>query len=318
MKVSVIIPAYNVAPYIENTIKSVIKQTFDDFEVIAVDDGSKDNTGEICDQLCSIYSKLRVIHQENGGVSAARRHGLEKSKGEWIMFLDGDDILPSDSLSVLYAHTNKGVDIVNGVCAHIDNAGYILTCERPVGEGLIRAADYQKQLSMMPKAHHGFLYRRELFKNAPVVNREIVNNEDQLMNLIIASRIQNAYCVNKIVHHYLERDNSISHKVYPEKYWYYFFSYVEDNYNIFGIPKIVIDRYRLYRLLSLVRNEKELNIDFKLSTFKSLRELHFSKKWGIKGNLCLAFIKHPSSILLFVIRIHPSNFISKKKSLILV
>lgn len=91
MKVSVIIPVYNVKPYLERCVQSVLRQTYKDLEIILVDDGSKDNSGELCDQLALLDQRILVIHQENQGLSGARNTGINKATGEYIIFLDSDD-----------------------------------------------------------------------------------------------------------------------------------------------------------------------------------------------------------------------------------
>ena len=92
-KVSIIIPAYNVAGYIEPCLDSILAQTFTDFEVIAVNDGSTDNTGEILDGYASRDARIKVIHKQNGGVSAARNDGIKEARGEYFLFFDGDDFV---------------------------------------------------------------------------------------------------------------------------------------------------------------------------------------------------------------------------------
>lgn len=98
-KVSVIIPVYNVERYLNKCVESVLNQTFQDFEIILVDDGSTDKSGEICDSY--INEKIRVIHKKNGGLSDARNVGTKESKGEYITWIDSDDTVHSDYLKVL-------------------------------------------------------------------------------------------------------------------------------------------------------------------------------------------------------------------------
>ena len=88
MKVSIIIPVYNVESYLVPCLQSVSQQSFTDFEVWLIDDGSKDRSAEICDSFVSQDSRFHVVHKENGGVSTARNLGIEKSEGEWICFID--------------------------------------------------------------------------------------------------------------------------------------------------------------------------------------------------------------------------------------
>lgn len=91
MRFSVIIPVYKVENYIEKCIESVLKQDFEDYEVLLVDDGSPDNCGLICDKYAELYSNIKTFHKENGGLSDARNYGLEHAKGEYIIFIDSDD-----------------------------------------------------------------------------------------------------------------------------------------------------------------------------------------------------------------------------------
>ena len=110
MKFSVIIPVYNVKEYLRACVDSVLAQTYSDFEVILVDDGSVDGSGEICDEY-AICEKVRVIHQENRGVSAARNVGLDLVCGDWILFLDADDCLHLKALEYLSVNIVRSGEI---------------------------------------------------------------------------------------------------------------------------------------------------------------------------------------------------------------
>ena len=90
-KVSVIIPVYNVEQYLNRCIDSVLNQTYKDFEIILVDDGSTDKSGEICDVYAEKDSRITVIHKENGGLSDARNFGIDAARGDFLTFLDSDD-----------------------------------------------------------------------------------------------------------------------------------------------------------------------------------------------------------------------------------
>lgn len=106
---SIIIPVYNVAPYLRECLDSVLAQTFSDWEAICVDDGSTDGSGAILDEYASKDSRFRVIHQQNAGVCAARNLGLSKVTGEWLLFLDSDDVFRDCALKVLSQaiHNNR-------------------------------------------------------------------------------------------------------------------------------------------------------------------------------------------------------------------
>lgn len=110
--ISIIIPAYNVGDCITKTIQSVLDSTYTNIEVICIDDGSTDNTASILDEYATKDKRIRVIHKENGGVTSARLCGIDEAKGEWIGFIDGDDIIDADMYERLMANiTSDEIDI---------------------------------------------------------------------------------------------------------------------------------------------------------------------------------------------------------------
>lgn len=111
--ISVIVPVYNVSPYLREAIDSVINQTYKKLEIILVDDGAKDGSGDICDEYSAKDERIRVIHQKNMGLSAARNTGLDVCKGEYISFFDSDDVFCNDALEkMLGKMLTSGADIV--------------------------------------------------------------------------------------------------------------------------------------------------------------------------------------------------------------
>lgn len=113
-KISIIIPVYKAQSYLTVCLDSVLSQRFSDFELLLVDDGSPDQSGKICDAYAAKDSRIRVFHKENGGVSSARNIGLDNAQGEWIAFVDADDILPDDSLQSLIEATSSDTTMVIG------------------------------------------------------------------------------------------------------------------------------------------------------------------------------------------------------------
>lgn len=115
--VSVIIPVYNVKPYLERCLDSVLHQTFQNFELILVDDGSEDGSSELCDSYAGRWEKIRVIHQPNMGAGLSRNHGLEAARGRYIMFSDSDDYMECNLLKSLYeAVTRADADCAVAGC----------------------------------------------------------------------------------------------------------------------------------------------------------------------------------------------------------
>ena len=124
-KVSVIVPAYNVEDYVERAILSLTRQTHTELEIILIDDGSTDRTGQICDRLAEAEPRLIVIHQANSGASAARNAGLDLASGDWVTFADADDIVPYNAIAQLVRTALQfSADVVSGAyttnLSHVD------------------------------------------------------------------------------------------------------------------------------------------------------------------------------------------------------
>lgn len=114
MTLSIIIPVYESEAYLSACLDSVISQSFTDFEVLLIDDGSSDRSGVICDEYAAKDFRFQVFHKENGGVSSARNVGLDNAHGKWVFFLDSDDLLPDGALEMLLSCVDKDVDMVYG------------------------------------------------------------------------------------------------------------------------------------------------------------------------------------------------------------
>lgn len=131
-EISIIVPVYKVEQYLPRCIDSILNQTFTDFELILVDDGSPDNCGRICDEYAKIDSRIRAIHKENGGVSSARNIGINEAKGKYIMFCDSDDYVDNNWCETLYKEIVK-------------NPKAFITCncwrEQPNGTDKVAVAD---------------------------------------------------------------------------------------------------------------------------------------------------------------------------------
>lgn len=122
-KVSIIVPVYKVEKYLRECLDSILAQTFTDWECLLVDDGSPDESGEICDAYAAKDPRIRVFHKENGGVSSARNLGLDHARGEWVTFVDADDMIAPIFLSALVEPTQKieSLEFVHaGCCSYRD------------------------------------------------------------------------------------------------------------------------------------------------------------------------------------------------------
>ena len=165
---SIIIPVYNVAPYLRECLDSVLAQTFTDWEAICVDDGSTDGSGAILDEYAAKDKRFRVIHQANAGVSAARNAALAVITGKWFLFLDGDDLLRNDALSILVPYVKNSV-AYDGILIY-PSIPYWDGCEIPKRkiEAQILLENASKEDLFLGKyAANGYvmsrIYRRQLF-----------------------------------------------------------------------------------------------------------------------------------------------------------
>lgn len=111
-KISVIVPVFNVEKYIRSCVESILAQTYSNIEVLLIDDGSKDASGEICDEYAAKDKRVRVVHQENGGSLAARSTGIRLSQGKYLCFVDSDDNILFDALECMLQYIHKDIDIV--------------------------------------------------------------------------------------------------------------------------------------------------------------------------------------------------------------
>ena len=119
--ISIIVPVYNSEQTLNRCIDSILGQTYRNFELLLINDGSKDRSGEICDEYARKDSRVKVFHKENGGVSSARNVGLDNARGEWITFCDSDDYYNLDAFDIYLKHTTLSGDI------SIIRAGYNLS-----------------------------------------------------------------------------------------------------------------------------------------------------------------------------------------------
>ncbi len=117
--ISIIVPIYNTEKYLKECIDSIIAQTYENLEIILVDDGSPDNCPEICDSYCKKDGRITVIHKTNSGVSDARNQGLNAAKGEYVVFVDSDDYVKPDYIETLFKHANADVVVsASSVCGY--------------------------------------------------------------------------------------------------------------------------------------------------------------------------------------------------------
>lgn len=203
--VSIIVPVYNTAEYVEECIQSVLSQSYKNIELILVNDGSTDGSGEICKKYEHLANVL-YIEQSNSGVVVARKRGIEEAHGEWIMFVDSDDLLLEDGVLELI-QLSAGVDVVIGIPGKNISLFKIPSCFEwnEYIYGL-----YNTSIHGGPVAK---LFKRELFSNCSLAfEYKILRGEDVLMNLAIANvnRKKVPVC-KKDIYYYRIRESSTTH-----------------------------------------------------------------------------------------------------------
>lgn len=212
--VSIIIPVYNSEKYLRQCLDSVIAQTYTNWECILVDDGSKDESGQICDEYAALDKRFRVIHKENGGVSSARNIGIDEAKGKWIYFSDSDDTLELDALATLYSGSLKDVDAVFAGFKRYDLTGKCIEEASRHEEKIISISDaimtlYRPYIYL----YQGYLWNK-LFKT-PIVrsnniffDTDLSYNEDSLFIISYLCKITRpVFFSTKNVYNYVLRES---------------------------------------------------------------------------------------------------------------
>lgn len=219
MTISVIIPCYNAERYLAPCLQSVLAQDFAEFEVLLIDDGSTDQTAEIAGRYAREDARIRVLRQENKGVSSARNLGLSQARGEWVLFLDGDDLLMPGALRILLSAADEKTDMV--VCAHqtFDESGreeiFVPETCWPDKRGEARRQAVVRRLIegdsvlniMCNKLHRRALLEREHLRLHPDVRIA----EDALFNLEAVLCGRGVSYVPRVTYRYRMHDQSAMH-----------------------------------------------------------------------------------------------------------
>lgn len=228
-KVSIIIPVYNAERYIETCLWSVDQQTYRDFEVILVDDGSRDNSKLICESFCQKDPKrYKYYWQENSGVSAARNLGISMSTGEWIMFVDADDMISEFTIKELLKSLDGGKsDIVIGGYTR-DLCGFSVSdtttqySSGSLNKLLLNSPNYKRLYSelgilfddIVLMAVWGKLYRKSIInKNKLKFNTDLKVCEDVVFNYEYFTYIKNAVFSHSVIYYYRITEGSASKKI---------------------------------------------------------------------------------------------------------
>ncbi|MFQ6803468.1 MAG: glycosyltransferase family 2 protein [Lachnospiraceae bacterium] len=217
--ISVIVPVYNVKEYLEECIRSIINQTYEDLEIILVDDGSTDGSSEICDEYAARDKRIRIIHKENGGLSSARNVGINHANGLYISFVDSDDWLELDFYKILY-------EAIKATNADIAACGRYLASES--GKLKMHCSDEQRiysrkealkeifQLGSIDVAAWDKLYHRSVIEEIRFPEGEI--NEDTAVIYEVFNNVKKLVHVGCPLYNYRVRIGSITKSGYSKKF----------------------------------------------------------------------------------------------------
>ena len=213
MKISIIIPAYNVETYLERCLDSVLGQTYSDLEVIVINDGSVDRTGEIIDRYAKKDARIVPVHQSNSGLVMVRENGIQIATGDYVGFVDGDDAVESDMYERLLNNAiNENADISHcGLCVYWADSHkepHYGTGKKYTQSGTEALKDLLDGV-LFDSSLCNKLYRRELLKDS-CLNKSIQSNEDLLRNFTVFSRANKVVFEDFCGYQYWSRENSMS------------------------------------------------------------------------------------------------------------
>lgn len=293
MLLSLIVPIYNVEQYLPICINSILKQKIKDYEIILVDDGSKDNSGNICDKYANYYNNIRVIHKANGGLSEARNAGIKIAQGNYLLFIDADDYIGKNSLPQIVEELkkqNKTIDIMFLEANKVFPDGKII----PLGDGYLAAKINGK--SKLDVLQH--LSRLNKFPGSActkIVRREfVINNNLYFENNLLSEDIDwtiralinaNTFAYSSVDYYYYRqnREGSITNTaslknikdlLYIINKW--------ANKDLHLEYQKYINSFMAYEYMIALYNYGGLSIDAQLSVGNDL----FKNKWVLKYGNC--------------------------------
>ena len=221
-RISVIVPVYNVEKYLPRCIDSILAQTFTDFELLLIDDGSSDNSGKICDKYARKDKRIRVFHKENGGVSSARNIGLDKAKGEWITFVDSDDYVGKNWLTYFYpTDKDKGYLRVQGYEIIQSNQRTCIISSQSIffctkSEILKNIIELESSKILLYKTPWNKMYSNSVIKKNNIYFDESVSlGEDYLFTLNYLCHINTLNIIECHEYKYINDNSTLSKKTYP-------------------------------------------------------------------------------------------------------
>lgn len=305
--ISVIIPVYNVESYLAECLDSVLSQSMKEVEIILVNDGSTDSSGNICDEYKDRDNRVKVIHKQNEGVSVARNTGIANSIGKYIGFVDSDDVIDKDMYKKLYSEIeDNNADIAICRYARLYPDGVIRETEEPLKLGELGKEEIKEKLILpmigtplsapanppIMGCNWRCLYRKKIISKLNIEFQKVKIAEDLLFHLTYLCKSQKAIVIDDVLYYYRLNPNSALQS-YITNYWddrnkqfELLYNVLKDNYALNGEIVERLNSTRLYFTCSCIINEchkkNEKNLFEKLRTMKNYVEDKRSKdvlKW---------------------------------------
>jgi len=225
---SIIVPVYKVEKYLTRFLESIAWQTFSDYEVLLVDDGSPDSCGAMCDEFCVSHSAFRAIHKPNGGVSSARNRGIEEANGEWLLFFDSDDVIALDALQKIHVayETHPYTDVVIYAIEEVMNNGkhidHLLPVDAPSFYDFERI---RKEILPWFCRSASFLnspcskaFKRSIIEDNNLRFQKRVRGEDWLFCLQYFRCVNHVVTIPDVLYSYMRNEDSAMSKYVPEQF----------------------------------------------------------------------------------------------------
>ena len=326
VEVSVIIPVYNVKPYLKRCVESVLNQSYKNIEIVLVDDGSTDESGKMCDDLSNEDKRIQVFHKANGGLGSARNCGIEHSKGEYILFLDSDDYIEHNTIEEMIKYSDY--DIVCCGFDRVDEETKKIYSKEMMGMSFDKLEindDSINETAFLSPSGWGKLFKRDLIGTTRFSSNK-KSIEDTLFYLEIIPKTKRIKYIKKILWHYMVRKNSLIMGLTDEKADLFEKElldvkqkYIENNYSKekFNFLTVEVFIHNCISIPNRLYNNKDVNINNRLKHIKNYMNDNFEDwkkvKFRVKGQLAkkiaLHVVRFMYKINIFILFIRLYNFL---------
>lgn len=289
-EISVIVPIYNAQLFLEETIQSLMNQTFKDIEIILINDGSKDSSKQICEKYAKLDKRILVVNKENGGLADARNAGLKVSTGKYIMFLDADDLFANDACENMYqAIEQSQADYVIGNYQMMDEDGtkwnHPAFDMEKYQDFLLSKNDYQKSFFVMNSTAWNKIYNAQFLKKNDITFKVPAPSEDDYFTSLCYMKANYGFYTSKVMYFYRNCANSLSKNCSLQYFkginhsYQMIYNCYKENHEL-NYYRYVYAKKNTYLLCQLI-DSKQIDKDEKIECLKTL-EWYFNLREDLK------------------------------------